>query len=97
MASRLPLKAHRFIPRFLVDTRRIRRQLARSKGLVAYTLNAQLARKTFWTYSVWIDQESLDAFRGRRSTSTDYRATSEPDRESRFEFMRMRGASIPSD
>ena len=62
MASRLPLKAHRFIPGFLVDTLRIRRQLARTEGLVAYALNAQLARKTFWTYSVWIDQGSLDTF-----------------------------------
>ena len=43
MASRLPLKAHRYIPGFLRDTLRIRRQLARTEGLVAYALNAQLA------------------------------------------------------
>ena len=35
----VPLKAHRFVPGFLVDTLRIRRQLARTEGLVAYALN----------------------------------------------------------
>ena len=97
MASRLPLKAHRYIPGFLRDTLRIRRQLARTEGLVAYALNAQLARKTFWTYSVWIDQESLDAFAG----ADPHRAIIQRLRgrmgESRFEFMHMGGAQIPSD
>src|SRR5262245_55998132 len=62
MASRLPLKHHRYVPGFLRDTLRIRRQLARTEGLVGYALNAQLARKTFWTFSVWTDRNSLDAF-----------------------------------
>lgn len=97
MASRLPLKAHRFIPGFLRDTLRIRRQLTRADGLIGYALNAQLARKTFWTFSVWIDQESLDSF-----------ATTDPHRrivqrlrarmdQSRFEFLQARGSEIPSD
>jgi hypothetical protein len=97
MASRFPLRAHRFIPGFLRDTLRIRRQLATAAGLVGYTLNAQLARKTFWTFSVWNDRRSLDAFAG-----------SEPHREmiqrlrsrmdhSRFEFFTLTGAEIPSD
>jgi hypothetical protein len=46
MASRLPLKSHRFIPGFMRDTMRIRRQLGQAAGLVGYTLNAGLARKT---------------------------------------------------
>jgi hypothetical protein len=96
MASRLPLKAYRFIPGFLRDTLRIRRQLAISEGLVGYALNAQLTRKTFWTFSVWTDQNSLDAF-----------AVSDPHRqivqrlvprmnETRFEFLHLRGSAIPS-
>ena len=97
MASRLPLKAYRFIPGFLVDTLRIRRQLARTDGLVSYALNAQLARKTFWTYSVWIDQASLDAFAGADPHRRIIQRLRNRMDESRFEFMRMRGAEIPSD
>jgi hypothetical protein len=44
MASRLPLRAYRSIPRFLRDTVRIRRQLATISGLVGYTLRADLMR-----------------------------------------------------
>jgi hypothetical protein len=52
MASRLPLKSYLFIPGFMRETMRIRRQLGQAAGLVGYTLNAGLARKTFWTFSV---------------------------------------------
>ena len=97
MASRLPLKAHRFIPGFLVDTLRIRRQLAHTDGLIAYALNAQLARKTFWTYSVWMDQGSLDAFAGTDPHRRIIQRLRSRMGESRFEFMSMRGAEIPSD
>src|ERR1041385_4082581 len=62
MASRLPLKRRRSIPGFLRDARAIRRQLARADGMVGYALDAELARKTFWTFSVWEDQASLDDF-----------------------------------
>ena len=97
MASKLPLKAHRFIPGFLADTLRIRRQLAHTEGLVAYALNAQLTRKTFWTYSVWIDQGSLDAFAGTDPHRQIIQRLRSRMGESRFEFMRLRGAEIPSD
>ena len=56
MVSELPLPSHRAIPRFLRHTRRIRRQLAASDGLVGYALKADLVHKTFWTFSVWVDQ-----------------------------------------
>lgn len=95
MASRLPLKSRRSIPRFLRDTLAIRRQLARADGLVGYALDAELAHKTFWTFSVWEDRASLDAF-----------ASSEPHRAiirrlrplmgpTRFEFFPVSGASLP--
>lgn len=95
MASRLPLRRHASIPRFLRDTLRIRRQLAATPGLVGYGLNAQLIHKTFWTFSVWRDQASLDAF-----------AASDPHRQitarlaphmdaSRFAFFTIAGAEVP--
>ena len=62
MASRLPLRAHRSVPGFLLDAMRIRGQLAHAPGLVGYALDAQPARKTFWTISVWEDEQSLSRF-----------------------------------
>src|SRR5207249_2391318 len=62
MFSKLPLRRARHIPGFLADTRRIQRQLANTDGLIGYALNAQLARKTFWTVSAWQDDESLRGF-----------------------------------
>src|SRR5260370_35852343 len=62
MASRLPLRSYRFIPGFLRNTLQIRRQLAQTPGLVGYALNAGLARKAFWPFSVWDDQASRAKF-----------------------------------
>jgi heme-degrading monooxygenase HmoA len=95
MASRLPLAHHRSVPRFLRDTMAIRRQLTRAKGLVGFALDAELGRKTFWTFSVWETREDLDTF-----------ARSEPHRriidrlrphmgESRFEFFSVSGDQLP--
>ena len=95
MASRLPLTSYRFIPGFLRGTLQIRRQLAQTPGLLGYTLNAGLARKTFWTFSVWEDQASLDKF-----------AVSDPHRRiigrlrprmrpTRFEFFPVSGSDLP--
>jgi hypothetical protein len=95
MASRLPLRHYRFVPGFLRDTLAIRRQLARADGLVGYALDAELAKKTFWTFSVWKDRASLNAF-----------AASEPHKQiigrlrrrmgpTRFDFVSVSGATLP--
>ena len=95
MASRLPLNRYRSVPGFLRDTLAIRRQLAGAPGLIGYALNAELARKTFWTFSVWREQESLDSF-----------ATTDPHRriigrlrplmgQTRFEFFPLAGKDLP--
>ena len=62
MASRLPLRGYRHIPGFLRWTLRIRGQLAEAAGLVGYSLDAKLFRKTFWTLSAWTSQEAIEAF-----------------------------------
>jgi heme-degrading monooxygenase HmoA len=61
-ATKLPLTAHRHVPGFLRDARRVRRQLAASPGLVGYALLAELGAKTFWTVSVWEDETALRTF-----------------------------------
>jgi hypothetical protein len=95
MASRLPLKRHRSIPGFLRDAMAIRRQLARAGGLVGYALDADLAGKTFWTFSVWQDQASLDAF----ASSDPHRRITRRLRplmgQTRFEFFQIAGSDLP--
>ena len=95
MASRLPLKHYRSIPGFLRDALAIRRQLARADGLAGYALDAELARKTFWTFSVWEDQASLDAF----ASSDPHRAIIRRLRPlmgpTRFEFFEVPGSDLP--
>ena len=63
-ATKLPLTKHRYVPGFLRDTLRIRRQLRSAPGLVGYALLADLRHATFWTVSVWEDEASLRAFAG---------------------------------
>jgi heme-degrading monooxygenase HmoA len=62
MASRLPLRSYRTIPRFLALTVSVARQLEGTPGLVGYSLLAQPVRKTFWTLSAWTDEDALNAF-----------------------------------
>jgi heme-degrading monooxygenase HmoA len=62
MASRLPLVRHRSVPGFLRDALAIRRQLRSAKGLIGFALDAELQKKTFWTFSVWETRDDLDAF-----------------------------------
>ena len=95
MASRLPLQRHRSVPGFMRDALAIRRQLARADGLIGYALDAEIGRKTFWTFSVWEGQASLDAF----ASSEPHRAITRRLRPlmgpTRFEFFPLAGSELP--
>jgi hypothetical protein len=95
MASRLPLKSYRSIPGFLRDVLKIRRQLAHTPGLVGYALNAQLARKTFWTFSVWDDQASIDTFAAADPHQQIIRALQPRMGTTKFEFFPIAGSALP--
>jgi heme-degrading monooxygenase HmoA len=95
MASRLPLKSHRSIPGFLRDAMAIRRQLAHASGLVGHALDAELGRKTFWTFSVWEDQASLDAFASSDPHRRIIRRLQPMMGKTRFEFFRINGSDLP--
>ncbi len=62
MATFLPLRSYRTIPRFLRLTSAVVGQLEGTGGLVGYSLLAQPARRRFWTLSAWTDRRALDAF-----------------------------------
>jgi heme-degrading monooxygenase HmoA len=95
MASRLPLKHYRSIPGFLRDTLAIRRQLAGTSGLVGYALNAELARKRFWTFSIWADRESLNAFAAADPHRRIIRRLAPLMGQTRFEFFPVTGSQLP--
>jgi quinol monooxygenase YgiN len=62
LLSYLPLRSFWGLPRLLVYTARIRRQLRASSGLIGYSLRAQVAARRFWTLSAWEDEAALQAF-----------------------------------
>lgn len=95
MASRLPLKSYRFIPGFMRDALRIRRQLASAPGLVGYGLDAQLSHKTFWTFSVWEDEASLNSFAASDPHRRITKGLQPRMEKSRFEFLTIPGSSLP--
>lgn len=95
MASHLPLKRHRSIPGFLVDTLAIRRQLAKAEGLVGYALDAEVASKTFWTFSVWQRRADLDAFARSDPHQKIVRGLRPRMGESRFAFFSVPGETLP--
>jgi hypothetical protein len=95
MASRLPLEHHRSIPGFLRDALSIRRQLAEATGLVGYALDAELARKTVWTFSVWRDRQSLDLFARSDPHARIIARLRALMGETRFEFFSLSGETLP--
>lgn len=62
LLSFLPLKRYRKIPKFAGLTMETMSQLAKSHGLIGYSLGAELLRKRFWTLSAWEDQQALMDF-----------------------------------
>jgi hypothetical protein len=40
----------------------VEQQLKGTQGLVRYGLKADLLRRRFWTFSVWVDKASVNAF-----------------------------------
>jgi len=62
LLSFLPLKRYRTIPKFAGLTMETMRQLAKSRGLIGYSLGAEPMLKRFWTLSVWEDRQALRDF-----------------------------------
>ena len=93
----LPLSKWRAIPKFVRYTSQIRRQLADSKGLIGYALDANVLNRDFWTLSVWENEESLRRFVQRNPhgrVMTDLL----PDMgQTEFLPFKVNGSSIPPD
>ena len=94
-ATRLPLTAHRYVPGFLRDTLRIRRQLRDAPGLVGYALRADLLAKTFWTLSVWEDEAALLAFAAAEPHRTVMQRVPARMGDSTLRAFEVSGADVP--
>jgi hypothetical protein len=95
MASRLPLRSHRDIPRFLLSTLRIRRQLANTPGILGYALDAHLIGKTFWTVSAWTSRADLGRFDRADPHARAKSAIRPVMRRSTFVFWNCPAADLP--
>lgn len=62
MASRFRVRRRRDVPRFLVDSIRIHRQVRAADGALGVSLVARPLRREFLTLSAWLDRGALDAF-----------------------------------
>jgi heme-degrading monooxygenase HmoA len=95
MASRLPLRSFRTIPRFLWLTASVARQLEHADGLVGYSLLAKPFRRTFWTLSAWQSRQALDAF-VRAMPHLGVMRTLRPHMApTRFTFWTVPGSALP--
>ena len=93
--TELPLRHHRHIPAVMAATIRIARELARSDGLVGYSLHAQLVHKTFWTMSAWQTSDDLERF-VRSDVHRAAMASVGPHmRRPRIQTTTVRGAHVP--
>ena len=61
-ATFFPVRRWLDVIRFLRASFGVQRQLKETSGLVRYGLRTNIIRERYWTFSVWTDQASLDAF-----------------------------------
>jgi heme-degrading monooxygenase HmoA len=95
MATHLPLTGYRHIPKFLVHTNRIRRQLATSDGLIGYSLDAKLLKKQFRTVSAWESREAAQGFARAEPHATIMRTAPQRMGGSRFRTWTVPGRDLP--
>jgi quinol monooxygenase YgiN len=95
LLSYLPLRSGRHVPGFLLHTLRIRAQLRRSRGLLGYSLRAELAAKRFWTLSAWQDEASLQDFVHARHHARTMTALTPHMGATRFIRWTAKGSELP--
>jgi heme-degrading monooxygenase HmoA len=94
-ATKLPLTTHRYVPGFLRDTMKIRRQLATTPGLIGYSLLAEIRAKSFWTVSVWEDEPAIKAFSSADPHQSIMRRLPARMGESAFRTFEVTGRELP--
>jgi hypothetical protein len=91
----LPLKRFRTLPQFVWLTLQTIRQLARSKGLIGYALDADIGRLNFWTLSAWEDRQSLTEFVRAMPHARIMRIVAPLMRQTQFVYWKADAEDIP--
>jgi quinol monooxygenase YgiN len=91
----LPLDSAGRVPGFLLHTARIAAQLRKSRGLLGYSLRAELQAKRFWTLSAWRDEASLRDFAGARPHAGTMTALAPRMGATRFLRWTLPGSQLP--
>jgi heme-degrading monooxygenase HmoA len=95
MASSLPLRRFTATFRFFRFVRAIRAQLARTDGLIGYSLWAKPIAKRYWTLSLWKDETALTAFM-RSSPHAEIMTKLRPDMSpTKFVRWTVKGSDAP--
>jgi len=97
LVSFLPLKSIWGVPKFLKYSIQIQRQLADSKGLIGYSLEAQIFNKKFWTLSIWENQEAMDEFVKKAPHSRIMAALAPQMGKTKFVPWKIAGSAVPPD
>jgi hypothetical protein len=95
LLSYLPLNSAWSLPRLVVYSTRIQRQLRTSSGLIGYSLRARLASKQFWTLSAWEDAAILQAFVAARPHVAVMKAMAPHMGATRFVRWNVKGSELP--
>ncbi|MGH7987068.1 MAG: DUF3291 domain-containing protein [Candidatus Binataceae bacterium] len=91
----LPLRQGRSLPRFIVQTIAVTRQLKIAKGLLGYSLLARPLSKRFWTLSAWRDEDALNRFAVARPHLNTMRTMRPYMLETKFIRWNIKGREIP--
>jgi hypothetical protein len=96
LVTYLPRKSYRSVFGFFRKTGAIRNQLKDSRGLVGYSLRAQLLGKKAWTLSVWEDEDALGEF-VRKAPHVDTMKSMGPELGEERKFVRwtLLGSEVP--
>lgn len=95
LLSYLPLRSSWQIPQFLLYTARIMSQLQGSRGLLGYSLRAELRAKRFWTLSAWQDEVALQAFVRAQPHSQTMKAMASRTGATKFIRWTVKGSELP--
>ena len=95
LLSFLPLKSFWHLPAFLLATTRVAKQLAAAPGLIAYSLLARPMKKSFWTVSVWQDEDALQGFIHHPPHVRLMAALTPHMRKTRFVRWMVKGSQLP--
>lgn len=95
LLSVLPLTHFRTLPQFMWLTIQTMRQLARSKGLLGYALDADIFGLNFWTLSVWEDRQSIMKFAHAMPHSGIMKKLAPVMRQTQFIYWNVSARDIP--